>query len=216
VFFSLILGIFLSLSSVYAQEAPVTQTELTTENIIAIAKATVNYEAFILTDGRGGSGFCTAVVLDNTEKGATILTARHCLPSVGDMYVDFKLVTNIIVSLNYDLAVLKTSEKLEYRKTSILAKTPIALGEFIFGSGYPAITPYVYVGYMLGDTKTDSMAYMEVVPGCSGGGLFNKNLELIGIVWGTYPGKTLSIFTSLVNIKAFLKENKIKYYEATN
>ncbi len=60
---------------------------------------------------------------------------------------------------------------------------------------------------------------MSVVPGCSGSGLFNENVELVGVVWGKYAeggtevpffgnmgGNDIAIFEPIQDINKFLKE----------
>lgn len=211
IFLNIVLVLLIVTSVSFAQEAPKVLTpEENVERIVKLAKQTINYESFIFSAASsGGSGFCTGVILSTDENSSTVLTARHCVTEVGDVYVDWVLVKKIIVSNNEDLAILITTEPIQYRLVSKLAKNVAGFASELFATGYPKSQEYLYYGFVLGRTRIGTMARMQPLPGCSGGGLFNEDMELVGIIWGAYKDSMLGIFTPLDKIKIFLEENNI-------
>lgn len=166
-------------------------------------------------------GVCSGVYIDKN----VILTAAHCFPSeegmtVKQVYVKklgkSALATVIKRDTKVDLALVYTR----------LPGTPIMLAPFdprkgsrCFAIGNPlGIESTVTEGIIsktdlkYADSKVSYLLFSAIVlPGNSGGGLFNANGDLIGIVvmstsiMGALGASGLGIAVPLGNIREFLK-----------
>lgn len=204
--------LFLPIVPLMAQEAPVAteQTEKTEGQIWMEKISATEIHAVSIFSIGDGMGFCSGVLLETTDSYSKVLTAKHCINVQEEMYVEQSVVKKIEVSTSDDLALVTT--------TPILNKLPVTLAEqdeplfkIIFTLGYPdGENLYIGVGYTLRNTSDWQWARMKVRPGCSGGGIYNENQELIGILWGGLgmegekPG--MAIFEPISDVKKFLIE----------
>ena len=162
-----------------------------------------------------GTGFCSGVILKNTDKGAVILTAKHCLGIVNESYADNSEIINAIPSFKYDLALVYTDKKIENKYPVVVAKSDILYRKIVYLVGYPIMEQFISVGYTLVRTHKNQFARLDIQHGCSGGGVFDENGELVGIatmgVFNNDKSETasLTIFEPIQNIMDFL--NTIKY-----
>ena len=162
----------------------------------------------IFSTGGGGAGVCSGVVIGKT----TILTAKHCIDTYEEVYVENVLVKLIIASANDDLALLIIEYPIANKKPTKLAKYDAYIGESIYHLGYPRITEEYYnEGLIIRQTKDHQYAEINIISGCSGGGVWNKKGELIGIVWGGLEfgnflnSKVLAIFEPISDVYKFLE-----------
>jgi S1-C subfamily serine protease len=157
-----------------------------------------------------GMGFCSGVVIETTDTYSKVLTAKHCVNVTEEYYVEQSTVKRIEVSTSDDLALLTTTP-IEGKTPVTLATNNEPLGKIIFSLGYPdGENLFIAVGYTLRNTKDWQWARMKVIHGCSGGGVYNENQELIGILWGGLnmegdkPG--MAIFEPISDVRKFLSE----------
>ena len=65
------------------------------------------------------------------------------------------------------------------------------------------------MGYLTIKTSDWQLANINIIPGFSGGGIFNMSGELIGITWGAVLESNTGIFERLEDIHKFVNENKL-------
>lgn len=157
---------------------------------------------------REGFGGCSGVLIDGSNGISNILTAKHCITTDEEMYVEDKLVSLIIASKDNDLALLIVEGNLINKNKIALAKENLIIGELGYHIGYPSGNLYVQTGPLTRITKNWEFYEMAAKGGCSGGPVFNKDNELVGILWGGL-GDTLALTEPLKDIKEFLNEVKI-------
>lgn len=208
----------LPISAVMAQEAAPASVPATSEQSVQtegqrwleIIKATEIHAVGIFSIGEG-LGFCSGVVIETTDTYSKVLTAKHCVSVEEEMYVETSAVKKIEVSTSDDIALLTT--------TPIFTKVPVVMAEqneplykLIFTLGYPdGENLYIGFGYTLRNTKDWQWASMKVRHGCSGGGVYNEQKQLIGILWGGLNMEDsakngLAIFEPIEDVKKFLVE----------
>jgi hypothetical protein len=138
--------------------------------------------------GFGASGTC--VDYDADARRALILTCKHLFEgyrggAIGVRFPDGRQYTGALVGVDSsaDLAAvtITTGDRVPY--TSIAAELP-AHGAAVWQIGYPRGNgPHVNYGCVLDAQLTLSF---PVISGDSGGGVFDGNGSLIGVVWGFY------------------------------
>lgn len=167
------------------------------------------HSVVILSFGDEG-GQCSGVVLKTTEKESYVLTAKHCIRIIDEMYVEGIPVKTITTSVSQDLALIITQKPIPIKIGSEIAKNNAKVGSELYGVGYPNLNLFIIHGKVFLKGIHDHYAKMIVISGCSGGGLYNDNGELVGIVWGNY-NLGLTIYEPISQIRKFLKE--VKYEE---
>lgn len=159
-----------------------------------------------------GEGFasCTGVLLKNDATGADILTAKHCKYG-NEMYAEGIRVVSHKVSRNYDLALWKTDKPVPNKFPAKLASDNAKLGDKLFGFGRPILDPKPLGGRIIINGIKNEYTKMNSGPGCSGAGLFNENMEIVGILWGGHGDSDVTVFTNVERIKKFLDKIGYKY-----
>jgi len=134
---------------------------------------------------------CSGVLLSNEEYNATVLTCKHCISSTFEMYADDVKVLTIHTAVKDDLAYLVLERPIKNKKAARIATNKPKLEEDIFMLGRPGMTiTYYKSGIIKKYTDNWGFAKLDVIGGCSGTGIFNKDNELVGIVWGAYSEGT--------------------------
>lgn len=187
-----------------------------TSNVLASDVPTANvYDLFrdstvsIFSVGNGGSGLCSGTVIENKLHRSVVLTAKHCIGLDEEMYVEYIDVAYIATSTDDDLALLILNSYIPYKKPVKFADANIYKGEQVFHIGYPDLSKYEVDGIVYLPKGDSHYAKMTVISGCSGGGLFNKYGELVGVVWGSLSlnwDKNLTIYEPLSDITKFIKD----------
>ena len=162
----------------------------------------------IFSLGNDGLGRCSGVLISNKYSLNTILTAKHCIDTFQETYVDGKQVDLILASKNDDLALLLVKGNFTNKKPAKIAKS-INFEEPVHIIGYPDGDIYIDSGTFMIRTKDWEFFNLYARPGCSGGGVFNSKNELVGILWGGLAFEDTAITEPLQDIKAFLKEVRI-------
>jgi S1-C subfamily serine protease len=176
-----------------------------------VQQAMSDSAVWIFLNGNSGLGTCSGVVLTNSPSGASILTAKHCISVEEETYINTVLATQIIVSLDDDLAIIKTKNPIPNKKPAVLSNYNPLIGSEIYHLGYPSFEDYYREGKILLSMKDHYYAKMTVIPGCSGGGVWNKRGELVGIVWGGLQmraGEDIAIFEPISDVIKFLRNNQ--------
>lgn len=136
---------------------------------------------------------CSGVVITNSEKGAMVLTARHCIQN--GLRIKGSIVKLYLVFSNNDLAILGIDEKLINKEPIKMAQQDPVIGEQVYSYGYPSgqiafgdgkiiLSEYsanIKRGRSTWVFSRLSKISIGVSPGNSGGGVYNSSNELIGI-----------------------------------
>ena len=189
---------------IYAQEEYVNP-----DPVKVIVKKVITQSVSILTLELNGFSSCSGVVLKNTIDESIVLTAKHCVELAEEIYVDNLIVKTIGISLNDDLAFLKLDEFIPYKSPVTLANSNSQRGDWIVGIGYPKNRLFISFGNLTIITSDWQIVQIHMIKGCSGGGIFNKDGELIGILWGSFFDETFGIFERLEDIHKFVNDNKL-------
>jgi V8-like Glu-specific endopeptidase len=159
----------------------------------------------IFSLGNGGMGRCSGVLINNNQGLSSVLTAKHCIGTYEETYVDGNLVNLIIASHNDDLALLLVKGTIKNKVPAKLASLNVESGP-VYTVGYPDGNPHIKYGTLSIKTQDWEFYNMEAEPGFSGGGVFNENQELIGILWGGLSFEETAIIEPIKDIRAFLRE----------
>jgi len=163
---------------------------------------------------RPGITLCTGVVVCMDEKYSLVLTCKHCLSLNDEMYVEDLKVDFIISSYTDDLALLVVKSKIPGKK-AINKAAPIynrLINDEVILVGYPYLDRhcvYIATGYISRYTDEWVFAELKIIPGCSGGPIFNKYGELVGIARGGVSTQT--IVEPITDVIRFLKRFRIRF-----
>lgn len=182
-------------------EETVEEVDKTKELLIKIYDSAVG----IFSIGSTGVGFCSGVVLKNTENYAYILTAKHCVGPYEETYIGNIRADKVLVSTHDDLALLITSELIEDKKETVLADRNSKWLEYVYHIGFPRAELYMQIGYTWIRAIDHQYFKMTAISGCSGGGIFNSEGELVSILWGSL-GTNITVGEPISDVKKFLKE----------
>lgn len=165
-----------------------------------LAKHTVS----ILSVGLG-FGLCSGVLLAEDDRYSYVLTAKHCLHVIEEMHVNHNKVKLVVGSTKDDLAILVVIGKIANKKPVKLAKYRELIDSKVYHLAYPnfKFEEYATSGTIL--RYTDDWGWTKDLiakGGCSGGGIFNEDRELIGILWGRL--EDITVFEPITDIKDFL------------
>lgn len=164
----------------------------------------------IVTVNFGKFGRCTGIVIKNTPTDSIVLTAKHCVVFEGEMYINSLLVKSVGVSYKSDLAYLRTDEFIPYKTPVTLSNHIPKNGDKFIGIGYPTKGLIVIKGSIFVQTAIEQYVWSKEIPkGSSGGGIFNKKGELIGIMIRYYPGVQMGILVRLEDIHTIINVNKL-------
>ena len=162
----------------------------------------------IFSVGNNEVSTCSGVLIENTLHKSKVLTAKHCIDVFEKTYVEDIEVSYIITSKDDDIALLVLNQYIPYKTSAKLFYRNVYKLEKIYHIGYPNLDEYKSEGYVNLARGDSHYAKMKIIPGCSGGGLFNEKGKLVGIVWGgvsLYSNKSLAIYEPLTDINRFLR-----------
>jgi len=200
---------FALITSAYANENSLIldlDTEKTEELDIMqkIQKSTVS-----IFSVNGGFGRCSGVLIKQEFGLSHIITAKHCIDIDEEIYVENIKVELIITAPNEDLAYLIIRRELENKISTKLATKNAEIGETIYHAGYPNWKLYKASGKVLKITEDWQLLDLSVLPGCSGGGVFNEDGKLLGILWGAFMFEPTAIMEPIEDINKFLHNIKL-------
>lgn len=172
--------------------------------VIHKIKSIEKHGVLVIDEGFDG-GICTGTVLKNDWDNVVVLTAKHCIGEQPDLYIESSPVHDYEISKKYDLALLYSKYKLEDKTPAKLSVYNAQRGEELFGLGYSTAEGYPLFGTQFFKIKHNSYVKMSVKSGCSGSGLFNKDNELVGTIWGG-TGLKLGVYTPISYVRKFFRE----------
>jgi len=155
---------------------------------------------------------CSGVIVSETERNQYVLTAKHCIDIFEEVYVDHNKAKLYLASTSDDLALIIVNGKIPGKVPIKFSAVPTYIGAEVhhigFPTGYPSLTPYLSTGVVSRISNDWNFALLEIVLGCSGGGVFDEDGNLIGILWGSYDtyNNKITIFEPLEDITKFLNE----------
>lgn len=157
-----------------------------------------------------GLGFCSGTIIKEESDKHYVLTAKHCIDVTEEMYVENTPVLYIIVSSTDDLALIITDGKIPDKKVAKISYRNLYLNETMHHVAYPSGVIYKASGKLQKITNDWQFFNFKAIPGCSGGGIFNSQGYLSGVVWGGYSNASdklplKSVGEGLSDIKVFLK-----------
>lgn len=156
-------------------------------------------------------GLCSGTVIKNTWDESIVLTAKHCISMNEETYVEDVLVDYVIVDSEDDLALLISNSKIRRKTVAKLKVVNAWTEDIVYHVGFPSIyKTYRTKGKIVRYTKDWGYVGMFIKQGCSGGGLFNKHGELIGVVWGKLMNESVGLFEPIQDVQKFLDRVKIK------
>lgn len=174
-----------------------------------VVMQTADSTVSIIGIGDGGMDRCSGTLYKNDPDNTIVLTAKHCISPVEEMYVENVLVKDTEVSRDDDIAYLVLVSPIPDKKPIKLATKDASIKDIVFIIGYPNGDPYIRLGNVNLQTSDWQYMRMMVIPGCSGGGVFNENGELVGVLWGGFKSEATAIFEPLSDVKRFLKDKKL-------
>ncbi len=195
----ILLILFLTCTIGFAQE---TEEQIKIKNLILTM---YDSSVSIFSIGKSGSAVCSGVIIKNEKNNTQILTAKHCSDVFEETYVDGLRVSYVLSSDNDDLAIFILKEQIPNKKSVRFAKQNQKINTLIYHLGFPELSVYTSVGYIYLNAIDNSFAIMKIIPGCSGGGLFNEDGELIGIGFASIDfGEGLTVYESIYDVKNFI------------
>ena len=150
-----------------------------------IDKAQQNNVVIISQDTEGVS-MCNGVVIVNNKDSAIILTAKHCVSEESDLYVEHYTAYILTVSDVYDLALIYTLENIKDKKEANLTYRKLNIYEKVYYWGELYQKEIYLIGRIFQYKNEMILSTMQVQRGCSGGGIWDKNNNLIVIVHAGY------------------------------
>lgn len=162
-----------------------------------------------------GIGTCSGTVIKNTQTESIVLTAKHCIGTSEEIYVEGLLVEDLGISIKDDIAYLKINQEIPNKSAIIISNTEPRMGDLVIIIGYPNFHIHISVGEISVKTQDWRFAKINIIPGCSGAGAYNEEGELIGIVWGSV-GKsdeqeksTVGVFERWEDVIKFIKDKNL-------
>lgn len=198
------LTIFLSSTFCFAQ-----QGVIETDRLDLIIPNAITSSVSLFGVGEKGFGSCSGVVIKNTPTESIVLTAKHCIVYEKEIFVEDIKIDSVGVSISKDLGYLRLNKFIPFKTPATLSNYIPHSKDRITGIGYPKGELYITKGKIFLETLDYQMTRMEIVSGCSGGGVFNEDGELIGIILGHVPYLNISMLVKLQDLHKFIAVNKL-------
>lgn len=163
---------------------------------------TVNVVNFALNDSMGS---CSGVIIKQNSQCSGILTAKHCVEDRRLIKVENIIVKKIKTSEKYDLAYLETEFPILNKSAVKLRLVNVEKGDYLFFYGYPKFKDYYRKGVLFFNNEDQEYSDLVLMPGCSGGAIFDSNYRLAGIAVAAIPSFHVSIFESIESVREFLQ-----------
>ncbi len=176
---------------------------------VELDKKLLNQTVVLFMFGDGSVGSCSGTIIGEIDERHYILTAKHCIDVTEEMYVELQEVLYVITSISDDLALVVVDGLIPDKKVAKLATFDAWINETVYHIGYPGGVVYKASGKVSRYTKDSQYLDFQVISGCSGGGIFNNNGELVSVVWGGYENPKSnqplkSVAESLYDVRNFL------------
>ena len=157
----------------------------------------------IVTESQFSYGICTGVIIENKDGYAEVLTAKHCGLS-SDTVVDQYNIKSFIVSDLDDIALIILDTKIQNKTKADIFNGQLSIDDELYHVGYPALDMYFKHGKVRRILNSIILTDVEIISGCSGGGFFNKNGELVGIGIASIDAWKKSLIEPIKDINRFL------------
>lgn len=169
-----------------------------------ISEAVQKHTVSIFSLGQG-LGFCSGVVIGQSDQYTYVVTCKHCVSPTEEVLVENTPADAIFTPMDDDLALIIIKGSVPGKIPASLAKSNPRYDEELIHIGYPAFELYESWGKVLRTSKDWQWASFNNRGGCSGGGVYNQNKELVGILWGRLAYDPISIYEPINDVKIFLK-----------
>lgn len=170
-----------------------------------VQKNTVN----IMGIGQGLS-FCSGVIISSSKNYTYVITCKHCVSPTEETLIENIPAEAIFAPMDEDLALIIIKGNIPEKITAILSKDNPQIKEELIHIGYPKFKLHESWGKLIRTSKDWHWATFSAKSGCSGGGVYNRKKELVGILWGSLYYGNISIYEPIEDIHKFLK--KVKKY----
>ena len=201
VFLGLVIGSFYLSKNLY-------QAEISQEIILSSIQSTVAYTVEYSKNNENKIGSCSGVVLENTENLAIVITASHCIKPDSQVFIDSIPAIKVAKHETRDLALILLKQRIPLKKTATFPVKPQLLFDKLYYVGMPSNQLFFSQGFTIHQSYGEDIGIFRLIPGCSGGGVYNKKGELIGIgvayksIFGIYEHvRGLSDYIARVNIE---------------
>ena len=151
-----------------------------------------------------GISFCSGVLIGEDDNNSYVVTCKHCVSEEEEVYVEDNRVIDIRANVDDDLALFVVEGKIADKEVAKLANSNVKRYDKLSHVGYPALKIYKSDGEVLRVTNDWIWADFTSQRGCSGGGVYNGDKELVGILWGKLIGMGITIFEPIEDVKRFL------------
>jgi len=153
-------------------------------------------------------GFCSGVLIKESRRYSYIITCKHCIGPTEEILVENIQATAIFTTVDDDLALIIVKGKISGKFPARLAITEPNLEDDLVHVGYPSLELFDSIGKLLRTSKDWHWASIKSIGGCSGGGVYNIQGELVGILWGRLRFSNISIYEPLEDIYKFWIKTK--------
>lgn len=205
VIIGLMTGTFMLGKVMYSPTIPV-------KTILSSIDSHVGYKTIYKKKGKSWLGNCSGVILSNTPKaGALVITASHCIKPKGKGFIEGFPAVVLDVSPDRDLALVGTSKYLMNKKPIKFPKEKQYVFDEIYHIGTPNNKLYFRKGKTILQSSKQDIAILKVIPGCSGGGVYNIKGELIGIATAT--SGPLGFYESVREVMYYIANIKLTKQE---
>lgn len=210
---SFIIGLLFITSSAYSNEQKITvdfknsPPEYTASE--ELDKKLISQTVSVIMFDKG-MGTCSGTIIKEDERNHYVLTAKHCIDVTEEMYVEHNKVLYAIVSTTDDLALIVVDGKIPYKTVAKMSLWRAEIGDVVHHVAYPTGIIYKASGQVTRNNKDSQFANFQAIGGCSGGGVFNENGELVSVLWGGFRNSkkeapVKSVTESLNDIESFLE-----------
>ena len=201
VFLGLVIGAFYLGKNLY-------QADIPQEMILSSIQSTVAYTVKYSKNNKDLIRTCSGVVLENTENLAIVITASHCIQPDGQVFIDSIPAVKVAKQGTRDLALVLLNQGIPLKKPVTFPVKPQLLFDKLYYVGMPSNQLFFSQGFTIHQSYNEDIGIFSLIPGGSGGGVYNKKGELIGIgvaykgALGIYEHvRGLSDYVARVNIE---------------
>ncbi len=171
---------------------------------VAMAQYLETVTVSIMSSGRG-TGICSGTIIKETDNMTYVLTAKHCVSVAEDVRVESNKVKLIMTSATDDIAVLCVDGQIPNKDVATIGIFDLKIGETAYHLSYPNFTNYYKSGKMFRYNHDWQFLRFKAIGGCSGGGIFNSDGELVGVLWGGFNYQPITIIEPLSDMIEFLE-----------
>lgn len=160
----------------------------------------------VTQDSANRQSLCTAVIINNT---GLAVTAKHCVSGKLTAILRSGLIMDahvVRIHESQDVALIQLDPKRRYVYTVMRCEQRAVRGEFVSTIGMPAGLFWVSTyGYIAGNDETYDYLNMAIWHGNSGGGVFDRQGRLVGVVSAYYAQRNDQISHIVVGLAVPIK-----------